>query len=125
MIAALPETFRGVLCRRCEKPIRAPEKIKIGMDRTPPRQRKMSGTILFRRPLFFDVGHVRRNRFTQSTRLWTVLSTKDQNSRSLNIERMSERRRYWKYNVARDWTTYILASSSTRATTKVMSSLCE
>jgi hypothetical protein len=28
MIAALPETFRGVLCRRCEKPIRAPEKIE-------------------------------------------------------------------------------------------------
>jgi hypothetical protein len=28
MIAVLSETFRGVLCRRCEKPIRVPEKIE-------------------------------------------------------------------------------------------------
>jgi hypothetical protein len=28
MIAVLSETFRGVLCRRCEKPIRVPGKIE-------------------------------------------------------------------------------------------------
>jgi hypothetical protein len=30
MIAALAETFRGVLCRRCDKPIRVPDKLERG-----------------------------------------------------------------------------------------------